>query len=592
MPEWPVRPLTAHSWSKSEAELPLLCNTGEGGEGTSPQRQCQHQRVMQRPAPPIACALAAQVHRQHTSMGMGEEGWWMYKGGGYTRRAALVDLEVVVSVPREFGKERRVEVLSPEGALCYSEEEWDTWMEVILISGWCCRAVRVSCVRVHARAAPARRRFWPGKQATPPAHAAGRRHSVGPLVSLLGVVTGVPAKLELVERVCGRGGRAGFPFVTGTVGLDPPFAGEEVAVQVEWRVVLEWQRARQGRGQRRGSPCGRLLLNDPAQHLHLTVRVRAGELLPVWHDEVPQDCTRLRGVAPSIGALPLLLLLQGGAPAAAAARSLLLLLWDTNEHSKAAPREQEFLMLVWLDTKDGDWSKSKAELLLLCNTGEGGKGTSPGAGTNTNVSHSILPLSSPAPSLCSLRTTTRVMHEVVAPGTWARVGVIRDGGTWAWRWLGLVWRMGLRGHFGEKEMCWRASVRQGCGLSDSEEAEEAAEKCGEQMRTERECQGGGAWPECRTWSNWSELDAHTHSSRSSYPSTHPTAPVACTLNAFTESFPKFSGTITLVPLKIPKRAVKVRPVCRAVDCVHRGPQLPSCGGRMWRAGHKSLSGGT
>jgi hypothetical protein len=55
--------------------------------------------------------------------------------------------------------------------------------------------------------------------------------SVGLLGSLGGVVTGVPV-VELEERVCARGGRGGFPFVAGAVGLDPPFAGEEVAVRV------------------------------------------------------------------------------------------------------------------------------------------------------------------------------------------------------------------------------------------------------------------------------------------------------------------------------------------------------------------------
>ncbi|KAJ7364929.1 hypothetical protein DFH08DRAFT_840372 [Mycena albidolilacea] len=54
--------------------------------------------------------------------------------------------------------------------------------------------------------------------------------SVGLLGSLGGVVTGVPA--AGLELVCGRGGRGGFPFVAGAVGLDPPFAGE-VRVGVE-----------------------------------------------------------------------------------------------------------------------------------------------------------------------------------------------------------------------------------------------------------------------------------------------------------------------------------------------------------------------
>jgi hypothetical protein len=34
----------------------------------------------------------------------------------YKGRAAFVNLEVVLSLPHEFGKERRFEVLSPEGS--------------------------------------------------------------------------------------------------------------------------------------------------------------------------------------------------------------------------------------------------------------------------------------------------------------------------------------------------------------------------------------------------------------------------------------------------------------------------------------------
>ncbi|KAJ7697985.1 hypothetical protein B0H14DRAFT_3904875 [Mycena olivaceomarginata] len=97
-PEWPVRPLTAHSWSKSEVELPLLRNTGEGGEGTSPSAGANtnaSRSVLPLPSPapllrkstyhhPVSC-----MNRRHTSTDAGEEGHWVYKGC-----TALVDLEV------------------------------------------------------------------------------------------------------------------------------------------------------------------------------------------------------------------------------------------------------------------------------------------------------------------------------------------------------------------------------------------------------------------------------------------------------------------------------------------------------------------
>ncbi|KAJ7854540.1 hypothetical protein B0H14DRAFT_2579799 [Mycena olivaceomarginata] len=52
---------------------------------------------------------------------------------------------------------------------------------------------------------------------------------------------------------------------------------------------------------------------------------------------------------------------------------------------------------------------------------------------------------------------------------------------------------------------WRALARRRRGLSESETVEEVAEECGERMRTEQEREGGGAWPNCRTWSNRSGL---------------------------------------------------------------------------------------
>ncbi|KAJ7720901.1 hypothetical protein B0H14DRAFT_3900655 [Mycena olivaceomarginata] len=97
-PEWPVRPLTACSWSKSKVELLLLRNTGEGGEGTSPSAGANtnmSRSVLPLPLPapllrkstyhhPVSC-----MNRRHASTGAGEEGHWVYKGC-----TALVDLEV------------------------------------------------------------------------------------------------------------------------------------------------------------------------------------------------------------------------------------------------------------------------------------------------------------------------------------------------------------------------------------------------------------------------------------------------------------------------------------------------------------------
>ncbi|KAJ7707859.1 hypothetical protein B0H14DRAFT_2646804 [Mycena olivaceomarginata] len=84
--------------------------------------------------------------------------------------------------------------------------------------------------------------------------------------------------------------------------------------------------------------------------------------------------------------------------------------------------------------------------------------------------------------------------------------------SWHGRWrhlgvevVGVVQCVGLWGHFGEKETCWRASARQGHGLLESEEAEEVAEECGEWLQTEWEREGSGALQDCRTQSNWSGL---------------------------------------------------------------------------------------
>jgi hypothetical protein len=94
-----VRLLMACLRSKSKAELLLLHNTGEGGEGTSPSTgtnaKATHS-VLPLPLPALAAQSAYHhpvscMKRWHVNTGAGEEGRWVYK-----RRAALMDLEVVV----------------------------------------------------------------------------------------------------------------------------------------------------------------------------------------------------------------------------------------------------------------------------------------------------------------------------------------------------------------------------------------------------------------------------------------------------------------------------------------------------------------
>jgi hypothetical protein len=81
-------------------ELPLLRNTGEGGEGTSPSAGANtnvSHSVLPLPSPAPFLRRSTYHHpvlrmkQRHTSMGGGEEGRWVYKG-----RAVLVDLKVAV----------------------------------------------------------------------------------------------------------------------------------------------------------------------------------------------------------------------------------------------------------------------------------------------------------------------------------------------------------------------------------------------------------------------------------------------------------------------------------------------------------------
>ncbi|KAF7317581.1 hypothetical protein MKEN_00845100 [Mycena kentingensis (nom. inval.)] len=119
----PVRPSMVRTRSKSDAELPV--RTAEGAIVTK--------SMLPLPLPPARKSAyhhpVSKMRRRNPSTGPVEEGRWTYKG-----RAELVDLEVVVTPPRELGEERRFEVLSPEGSFVLyadSEDERDEWTTAI-----------------------------------------------------------------------------------------------------------------------------------------------------------------------------------------------------------------------------------------------------------------------------------------------------------------------------------------------------------------------------------------------------------------------------------------------------------------------------
>ncbi|KAG5642916.1 hypothetical protein DXG03_001887 [Asterophora parasitica] len=123
--------------SKSEAELSLLRTKTSGvasldadddiessspSSPTTPPKHTGRYNAMRKSYHP-----SPNMMKRHSSSGIDER--WVYKG-----RVELVDLEVVVTQPREEGEERRFEVLSPEGSfVLYSstEDERDEWCSTI-----------------------------------------------------------------------------------------------------------------------------------------------------------------------------------------------------------------------------------------------------------------------------------------------------------------------------------------------------------------------------------------------------------------------------------------------------------------------------
>ncbi|KAK0497483.1 hypothetical protein EDD18DRAFT_1162408 [Armillaria luteobubalina] len=108
-PASPLRPRMIRTRSKSEAELPGLLRSRITGSPTKSRSVI--------PPPTRKSQLSGSGVRRQASSG---DERWVYKA-----RAGLVDLEVVVTSPREAGEERRFEVLSPEGSFD-ERNEWCT----------------------------------------------------------------------------------------------------------------------------------------------------------------------------------------------------------------------------------------------------------------------------------------------------------------------------------------------------------------------------------------------------------------------------------------------------------------------------------
>jgi len=114
-PEPVSRPVMGRNRSKSEAELTLL-RVRAASNTTSPSAPPPKPTAKSALPPPKTpyhhpTSNMIKRHASSTNAAAGGEERWVYKG-----RAELVDVEVVVSPPREVGEERRFEVLSPEGS--------------------------------------------------------------------------------------------------------------------------------------------------------------------------------------------------------------------------------------------------------------------------------------------------------------------------------------------------------------------------------------------------------------------------------------------------------------------------------------------
>lgn len=117
-PMAPSRPLMKRTRSKSEAELPGLLRSRISGFPMKSRSMI--------PPPTRKSQLSGGGVRRQAS---GGDERWVYKA-----RAGLVDLEVVVTSPREAGEERRFEVLSPEGSFVLyadTEDERNEWCSTI-----------------------------------------------------------------------------------------------------------------------------------------------------------------------------------------------------------------------------------------------------------------------------------------------------------------------------------------------------------------------------------------------------------------------------------------------------------------------------
>lgn len=122
-----VRPPMVRTRSKSDAEVSQL----KARAATEAVSNGQSSRPSLTPKPssrsiiPPPLSRGQGIKRNASQANAGEERW-TYKG-----RASLVDLEVIVSPPREAGEERRFEVLSPEGSFVLyadTESERDDWV--------------------------------------------------------------------------------------------------------------------------------------------------------------------------------------------------------------------------------------------------------------------------------------------------------------------------------------------------------------------------------------------------------------------------------------------------------------------------------